>query len=119
MSELVYGGTLKENQNHMVEYADELEPVDDEMIAYVKGRLEDCKTPSQLITLLQQLADQDIAIVGSRGFVYSPEALILYLVNGFEYHSCFFPRTLGLRDKFKEVCLSYEEWMKKAEKEDE
>lgn len=98
----VIGGTPEQNSNRMVEDAFELDPCLD--VSYY-DRLTHAilaKDALKIKIALQVMADKNINIVGSRGYVYQTQKLVKmieqYVVEKPIYNLYnVFPRTMGLR----------------------
>jgi hypothetical protein len=102
---LVIGGSFHvSNGNRALEDAVELVPVSLERIRLFTQQVKVAKDLFDLRDAVSRLAEDDINIVGSRGYVYSSKLLArLIPSDGLRWEPNLLPRTVGLRAKYLEL----------------
>lgn len=103
---LVYGGTFTpEGVNRAKEDAINLKPCDLNALRVFEQGVAQATDVKGLVLVLNYLAENNMNIVGSRGFVYSSRKLSDELLDEQPTHLnvAILPRTGGLRAKFIEL----------------
>lgn len=100
---LVWGGTADLYNYRMTEASWELNPVSDEVTQAYYEQIQAKTCRKGLITVLKHMADNNINIVGTRGYVYSSEGQANIVENYNPYRPNELTRGMGIRQKMMEI----------------
>lgn len=100
---LVWGGTPDAEYYRMLETSWELNPVSDEVTQAYYEQIQARTCRKGLITVLKHMADNNISICGTRGYVYSSQGQVYYVENFNPYYSNALTRGMGIRQKMLEI----------------
>lgn len=115
---LVRGGTTSDLSNRANGLVDDLELVSESEYVYFEDKLIKCESPEDLIVWFDELIDNNINLVGSRGYVYMTEKIkgcfledirIINLhesLTHFLAYNTIYTRNIGLRFKVGEILVN-------------
>jgi hypothetical protein len=87
----------------MVEASWGLNPVSDEVTKAYYDQIQDKTCRKGLITVLKHMAENNINICGTRGYVYSSEGQACQVENFNHYYPNALTRGMGIRQKMIEI----------------
>ena len=100
---LVWGGTPDSDNYRMEESSWELNPVSDEVTQAYYDQIQAKTCRKGLISVLKHMADNNINISGTRGYVYSSSGQAKVVENYNPYHPNHLTRGMGIRHKMMEI----------------
>lgn len=100
---LVWGGTPDRGNYRMLEPSWELNPVSDEVTQAYYEQIQAKTCRKGLITVLKHMAENNINISGTRGYVYSSEGQANIVENFNPYFPNELTRGMGIRQKMVEI----------------
>lgn len=100
---LVWGGTPDEDNYRMVEASWELNPVSDEVTKAYYDQIQSKTCRKGLIAVLKHMAENNINICGTRGYVYSSGGQAEQVENFNYYYANALTRGMGIRQKMIEI----------------
>lgn len=100
---LVWGGTPDLYNYRMEEASWELNPVSEEVTKAYYEQIQTKTCRKGLITVLKHMAENNISIVGTRGYVYSSEGQANIVENFKPYAPNELTRGMGIRQKMIEI----------------
>lgn len=100
---LVWGGTPDENNYRMVEASWELNPVSDEVTQAYYNQIQAKTCRKGLIAVLKHMAENNINICGTRGYVYSSLGQAENVEHFNYYYANALTRGMGIRQKMIEI----------------
>lgn len=100
---LVWGGTPNEGNFRMIEPSWLLNPVSDEVTQAYHEQIQAKTCRKGLVTVLKHMADNNINIVGTLGYVYSSGGQAKVVENFNPYFSNQLTRGMDIRQKMIEI----------------
>lgn len=100
---LVWGGTPDEDNYRMVESSWQLNPVSDEVTKAYYDQIQAKTCRKGLIAVLKHMAENNINICGTRGYVYSSYGQAEQVENFNYYYANALTRGMGIRQKMIEI----------------
>lgn len=100
---LVWGGTPDNNNYRMEEPSWELNPVSDEVTQAYYDQIQAKTCRKGLISVLKHMAENNINISGTRGYVYSSSGQAKIVENFNPYYPNQLTRGMGIRQKMVEI----------------
>lgn len=100
---LVWGGIPDEGNFRIIEPSWLLNPVSDEVTQAYHEQIQAKTCRKGLVTVLKHMADNNINIVGTRGYVYSSSGQANIVDNFNRYYPNSLTRGMGIRQKMMEI----------------
>ncbi|QHZ59870.1 hypothetical protein HWD03_gp140 [Alteromonas phage vB_AmeM_PT11-V22] len=102
---LVWGGTPDKEGYRMEECSYMLNPVSEEITQAYYDQIQAKTCRKGLIAVLKHMEENNIAIVGTRGYVYTASGQASLVENFNPWYENALTRGMGIRDKMKEIYM--------------
>lgn len=100
---LVWGGTPDDDNYRILEPSWKLNPVSDEVTQAYYDHIQAKTCRKGLIAVLKHMADNNVNISGTRGYVYSSQGQAYQVENFNPWYSNALTRGMGIRQKMMEI----------------